>query len=199
MRKIISLGLFALILSIFSSQVFAGKVPFCEVEKDELKSKGLYGLCNAYWNNVDDENASAQILANFVKKAGTTLDDPRMPGWKPDGLVEVTCPCWDFDTLVQYVACTSLPLANYYVDITDDQSEFNLAWFDNDSIAVLVWAGDMPLDFNSLNVCDINLPMGEGKVLSKATSADEDAACRLDVLDVLDLFAEPLLDLECVL
>jgi hypothetical protein len=92
MRKIISLGLFALILSIFSSQVFAGKVSFCEDKKDELKSYGLYGLCNAYWN-ADDENDKGQILANFVKKAGTSLDAPGMPG-----LTTADCPCWEDDS-----------------------------------------------------------------------------------------------------
>lgn len=96
MRKIISLGLFALMLSVFSSQVFAGKVGFCEDEKDELKSKGLYGLCNAYWS-ADNENARTQILMNFVKKAGTSMDDPGMPGWESEqkSVQDFYCPCWD--------------------------------------------------------------------------------------------------------
>jgi hypothetical protein len=194
MRKIISLGLFALILSIFSSQVFAGKVPFCEVEKDELKSKGLYGLCNAYWN-VDDENDKFQILVNFVKKAGTTLDDPGMPGWKPDGLVEVTCPCWDFDTLVQVIACSNLPLDMQNVDPdSDDETGFDMAWFQDTSNLITAFAGYTPVFTDANHECFINVPAGEGKVPYKDTNADEDAVCRLDVLD---LIAEPPLSIEC--
>jgi hypothetical protein len=94
MRKIISLGLFALMISMFSSQVFAGKVDVCEDEKAELKSAGLYGLCNAYWN-ATNENARERILANFEKKAGP--NGPGMPGLE-------SCPCWDVAELVN-AAC----------------------------------------------------------------------------------------------
>lgn len=204
MRKIISLGLFALMLSIFSSQVFAGKVYFCEEEKDELKSQGLYGLCNAYWN-ADNENARAQILANFVKKAGTSLDDPGMPGWEP--VVpdqEVTCPCWDFDTLVQFVACASLPPFEDYVDQTVDQVEFNFAAFaafQPEVVWVAVSAGYTPIVIQSPDAkeCSIEtsigqISMGDGKVPYKATSENEDLACRLDVLD---LIAVPPVPDEC--
>jgi hypothetical protein len=99
MRKIISLGLFALILSIFSSQVFAGNDDECENLKDKTHpdyAPALYGPCVA-WHNAD-ENVRDQILAKFVKKARTSLDNPGMPGWvgpadpkKPEGM---TCPCW---------------------------------------------------------------------------------------------------------
>jgi len=190
MRKIISLGLFALMLSIFSSQVFAGKVAFCEKEKDELKSKRLYGLCNAYWNE-DDEDARAQILAKFVKKAGTSLDEPEMPGWKPD---VVACPCWDFDTLVQVIACSSLLRAEYQPDSTDDQSSFDYAAFQNSSgNFVFLMAGYNPFDIQTPDdvkecVFDTSIgqiSMGEGKVPFKATSDIEDLACRLDVLDLI--------------
>ena len=89
MRKIISLGLFALMLSMFSSQVFAGKIAVCEDIKNDPAYKGLYGLCNAYWN-ADDAVAQAKVLANFEKKAGTDSGGPGMPG-----LITVVCPCWD--------------------------------------------------------------------------------------------------------
>ena len=100
MRKIISLGLFALMLSIFSNQVFAGKNAVCEDngKKDELKSLGLYGLCNAYWNadNAGNENAKAKILANFEKNAGTAIGGPGMPGLESLAFEQdFFCPCWD--------------------------------------------------------------------------------------------------------
>ena len=196
MRKIISLGLFALMLSIFSSQVFAGKVSYCEKEKDELKSQGLYGLCNAYWN-ADNENVRNQILANFVKKAGTSLKEPGMPGLEP--VVpdlpdqEVTCPCWDFDTLVQVVACAGLPMFEHQTD----QSTFDFAafaTFDPEIVWVAVSAGytDIVIQDPDAKECSIEtsigqISMGEGKVPFKATSDDEDLACRLDVLDLIAL------------
>jgi hypothetical protein len=101
MRKIISLGLFALMLSIFSGQVLAGNADAsaCKNLKDRNLDDyvpALYGLCVA-WHNAD-ENARDQILANFMKKAGTSLDDPGMPGWvdpnKRDEPEVMTCPCW---------------------------------------------------------------------------------------------------------
>jgi len=200
MRKIISLGLFALILSIFSSQVFAGKVPYCEKEKDGLKSQGLYGLCNAYWN-ADNENVRNQILANFVKKAGTSLKEPGMPGLEP--VVpdlpdqEVTCPCWDFDTLVQVVACSGLPLVFDNVDPnSDDEEGFDMAWFGQSQITA--FAGYTPIFDDAQHECFINVPAGENKVLYKDTNADEDAACRIDVLDLIAPYILPDLDIpEC--
>jgi hypothetical protein len=195
MRKLISLGLFALMLSIFSSQVFAGKIAVCEDIKNDPAYKGLYGLCNAYWN-ADDAVAQAQIKANFEKKARTADGGPGMPGWETEEFDNVTCPCWDFDILEQYVASSCLSPAFSYPDPTDDQSEFDLAVFQNLSISVEVWAGYTIMVPDEAHECWINLPMGDGKVPYKATSADEDAACRLDVLD---LIAEPPLDSECVL
>ena len=91
MRKLVSLGLFALMFSIFSSQVFAGKIAVCEKIKGDPAYKGLYGLCNAYWN-AKSEDAREEILANFEKKAGTDPDAPGMPGLGPDP--DFFCPCW---------------------------------------------------------------------------------------------------------
>ena len=109
MRKLISLGLFALMFSMFSSQVFAGKIAVCEEIKKDPAYKGLYGLCNAYWN-ADDAVVQAEILANFEKKAGTGPDDPKMP--RLDSVVPkvVVCPCTDgVDTATwgMNVACPS--------------------------------------------------------------------------------------------
>ena len=86
MRKIISLGLFALMLSIFSSQVFAGDVGACDELTDpdsdpDIYAPGLYGLCVA-WHNAN-ENGRAAIEKNYSKRGGGTI-----PG---SGF---SCPCW---------------------------------------------------------------------------------------------------------
>ena len=96
MRKLVSLGLFALMFSMFSSQVFAGTIAACEEIKGDPAYQGLYGLCNAYWNAKND-NARDKILANFEKKAGTDDGGPGMPGLEPE---MVACPCWDEDDLL---------------------------------------------------------------------------------------------------
>lgn len=87
MRNVFLLGLLALTFSIFSTTANAGKVEVCEAIKNDPAYQGLYGLCNAYWNETD-EQARADILAAFQAKAGP--DGPSMPG-----LDEAFCPCWD--------------------------------------------------------------------------------------------------------
>ena len=86
MRKTITLGLLALMFSLFASQVSAD-VEDCEDIKGE--KKGLYGLCIAYWT-VTNPKAQEMILANFNKNAGE--DGPSMPGL-------FGCPCWDLAEL----------------------------------------------------------------------------------------------------
>ena len=81
MRKIFSLGLFALMLSIFSSQVFAGNALDCESLK-QIKSKSLYGLCVA-WHNAD-ETAKLGIADKFFDRAGFTVP----------GSDTFDCYCW---------------------------------------------------------------------------------------------------------
>jgi hypothetical protein len=99
MRRIISLGLFALMVSFFSSTVFAGNVEDCEFLKGDDYTKGLYGLCIAYYNAGND-NARERIAANFNKKAGP--GEPTLPLTD-----EVPCLCWDE---------THLALASYEGD-----------------------------------------------------------------------------------
>jgi hypothetical protein len=94
MRKLISLGLLAFLLSVLASPVLAA-LQDCEDERDNL-TRGLYGLCVAY-HNAGNENVRDRILDNFTKKAGP--GGPKMPGTElpqqPDpNPQEVACPCW---------------------------------------------------------------------------------------------------------
>ncbi len=81
MRKIISLGLFALMLSIFSGQIFAGNAEICDPLKLDPNTKKLYGLCVAYQNA--NENAKIAFADAFFERAGFDV-----PG---SGF---SCPCW---------------------------------------------------------------------------------------------------------
>ncbi|MBT8048907.1 MAG: hypothetical protein HKN57_00080 [Xanthomonadales bacterium] len=85
MRKVISLGLMALIFSLFSTHASAGNVEECEKLASGEFTKGLYGLCIAY-HNAGNENARNRIRDNYDKKAG--------PG-DPPLVVDAECPCWD--------------------------------------------------------------------------------------------------------
>jgi len=88
MRKIISLGLFALTISMFTSQVFAANegVDACADLKNA--GKGLHGLCVA-WHNANDKHKD-KFAAKFEDRAGFLLEDFLNPGSEPDFL----CPCW---------------------------------------------------------------------------------------------------------
>lgn len=86
MRKIFTFSFLTAVFVLLSGPALAGKVEVCEAIKHDPEYKGLYGLCNAYWN-ADEEGREA-ILRNFEKKAGP--DGPSMPGLEP----EAACPCW---------------------------------------------------------------------------------------------------------
>ena len=66
MRKLISLGILALLLSMLASPVLAD-LEDCKDLKEDGITKGLYGLCIAYWN-ADNGNSQERILANYNQK-----------------------------------------------------------------------------------------------------------------------------------
>jgi len=91
MRKLISMSMVALLLSVMASTAVAGNAEECEFLKDGDYSKGLYGLCIA-WHNAGNDNARASIERAFEKKATGPNDPTEVPGSGPD---LTTCPCLD--------------------------------------------------------------------------------------------------------
>jgi hypothetical protein len=79
-----------MLFSMFSGAALAGKVAVCEEIKHDPAYKGLYGLCNAYWN-ASNEDARLRILENFYKKAPKGID---MPSPFDPKTKTVVCPCW---------------------------------------------------------------------------------------------------------
>ena len=59
MRKIITSTVLILLFSLFSSSVFAGDVSDCKEVKGQ---KALYGLCVAYWNANEKNQAKIDLL-----------------------------------------------------------------------------------------------------------------------------------------
>lgn len=93
MRKFYTFALLIVLFGLFSGPALAGKIEECEAIKHDPAYKGLYGLCNAYWNA--DEEDREDILRNFEKKAGP--GGPGMPGLPTEPVPttdELVCPCW---------------------------------------------------------------------------------------------------------
>jgi hypothetical protein len=102
MRKLVSLGLFALMFSIFSGHVFAGNVDLCEPLKDKTVDgyiPGLYGLCTA-WHNADDA-AKDRIAERFAAKGGGIIP----------GSDVFDCVCWDVLSYDQVCKIANSPTA----------------------------------------------------------------------------------------
>ena len=105
MRKLIALGVLAILLSLLASPAIAGSVEDCEELKEDGITKALYGQCIAYWS-ADNGRSQERILANYRKKmrAGDPGDrndsgDPDMPG-----LVDASCPCWTIDQMANAIS-----------------------------------------------------------------------------------------------
>ena len=149
MRKIIASFVIVMLFSMISVTAFAGKIDFCEEIKFKPEYKGLYGLCNAYWNEDDEENR-ALILENFRKKAGPL--GPDMPGLFTDIPVPgeptpVVCPCWpdgEIDLGVEPVDC----------DVTEDQMiAVYDSWLVQYGTGILLGLGsDSSCEYNNLDL-----------------------------------------------
>jgi len=95
MRNLVSLGFLASSLFILSPSALAGGVDDCEEDLNRTHSKGLYGLCIAYWHTTNAK-ARDRILGNYNKKK--TDGDPGMPG-----LNEAACTCWTEDHVIDTI------------------------------------------------------------------------------------------------
>lgn len=172
MRKLISLGLLALMFSLISGQVLAGKIQVCEDIKYDPDYKGLYGLCNAYWN-ADNDTARAAILANFQEKAGP--DGPTMPGLKPE---EPTCPCWTPESLALAVAGHDGAFCIASVGFDNAIYEGNVPQ---------VWAGMTPFVDPNSNTTGTECRLGTAtSSFISETTPGEDEVCRSDVQALQD-------------
>jgi len=102
MRKFISLGLLALLLSIFASPVMAGGAAECDgLKEDETAPRGLYGLCTAYYSaeNGRGQERVEQLYAKKAIAAGYPPEIPRLELPQEPDPPEVACPCWPDDEI----------------------------------------------------------------------------------------------------
>jgi len=102
MRKLFSLGVLALLLSVLSNPVVAA-VEDCDILKGDGGTKGLYGMCIAYWNSVKDLDDSG-LQSNSIAGGNRFLDrynsirervgGPEMPGLSNSP--QLQCACWSY-------------------------------------------------------------------------------------------------------
>jgi hypothetical protein len=170
MRALISLGLLALSLGFLSSPAVAGTVQVCEDIKNDLAYKGLYGLCNAYWNETD-EAKKTEILAAFEAKAGP--DGPSMPG-----LEVASCPCWD----ETHLAAASLNGTPSFCQVTGTNVGTEQAVYgqDGNDTAYTFLVED--------SFCFRVNPIGSGSgAIEFGFPEDAEATCRAGIAELVDL------------
>ena len=164
MRKILSLGLMALILSLITTALSAGYEVCDDPDlKPDLQEAGIYGWCNA-WHEAEegDKDRIAERIIDRAGDSGVDLDwlvtnDPVCPCWTQSeieaagvgashscGTVSITQILLDFDRLVWFYADNS---TREYLSGFDGQESFcqvkagqvfeqdiNLEW-DEDEVA----------------------------------------------------------------
>jgi len=102
MRKLVSLGILALLMSVLAGPVVAG-VDACDTLKlDKNAPKGLYGLCVAYWS-AENGRGQDRVEQLYDRKAIAAGYPPGIPGLvvSPQEPDPVSCPCWGADKLAE--------------------------------------------------------------------------------------------------
>jgi hypothetical protein len=181
MRKLISLGILALLLSMLASPVSAGDKSICIGLKGV--SKSLYGLCVAY-QNTEDGSAKEKIMGNFTRRA---RNGEKMPTLDPKEPETVACPCWNNEDLLR-ATCTATYDDHWFSDdgINVDVVFYNFYTIQFDADHVIDSAGE------TVTTCSLNV-FADGYVAAhNFTSSAENLECRagLRVLvneDLLDL------------
>jgi len=188
MRKLISLGVLALLLAVLASPVSADADS--KVICKELKgaSKGLYGLCVAYWN-TEDGNARDKIYENFYKRAGPDGEDMPYPDAKKPEVVE--CPCWSNEDLLR-AACTAEYWDSWF---SGDGVNLDLVSYDEEK---LVFLADGTIDSSGEIATNCSLlvsGVGYTAIWDSPTDSNQNLECRAGLQVLMDLLEEDLSDL----
>jgi hypothetical protein len=145
MRKFYSTAVLAILLSVLSSPVIAA-VEDCEVLKGDGGTRGLYGMCVAYWNAEANQNKNGSQLRSsggnnrFLDRYNEIRDrvgGPEMPGLTQTPVFD--CPCWDEKFLAD-ITFESIPEAcgeNTISFGSDISASHDIAIFDNFSLQLM--------------------------------------------------------------
>jgi len=184
MRRSFSLGLLALIASIFTSQVLASNAEVCD---SLIKAKkGLHGLCVA-WHNANEKNRG-KIEDKFLSRAGYPITDivGGGPDPEPDTEPSVECPCWTPEILASAVADFG---GQFCVSVADLVENGEIIFKGYEAAIYVgnipqVWAGATPFVNPEISESDTECRLGlaDGStVFVFDTDGDQDAVCREDV------------------
>ena len=173
MSKLISLGVFALMLSIFSGQVFAGDAALCEPLKQD-QNKSLYGLCVA-WHHAD-ENARDKIADKYFDRSGGF---PVPGSEEPEPEQDFYCPCWDEVSFAD-ICALGTPVQSFIASsfglVTFEDLQFELFGTDSLSCAHVVQEASGTILFEDFN---------GGNPLT----VDEGLDCRSEIEAIASLFS----------
>lgn len=182
MRKSISLTALVWLLSVWVMPVFADQFGQCDVLVDDGVTKGLYGLCIAYWN-AEDGKGRDRILENYLRRATGPNDPPQMPGTgTPQDLVQ--CPCWTETSLAEMTEGFT------GMGCIDDENmvSYDMAIYMNAPSVVAFFAGYVDL-FETPGwdgaICAIQ-STSDGMVLLHADE-DQDEVCRAGIHALVDM------------
>lgn len=170
MRNLVSLGLFALTLFLFSSHALASNAQACD--DLENSTKGLHGLCVA-WHNASEKN-KAKIEDKFLAIADYSLTYYLSGGpntQQPEPAVE--CPCWTTESLVDATAA-------FDGGFCFATASYDAAIFEGN--VPQVWAGATPFvgSYDNTTGTECRLGTATASFVSE-TAPEQDEVCRADV------------------
>ena len=187
MYRIATTGLLIALFTLFSPTTFGGQIAVCEEIKKDPAYKGLYGLCNAYWNA--DEEDREDILRNFERKAGP--DGPGMPGLEDNGFFD--CPCWDD---VSYQQVCSLGVPNSDLEGDSVYSDFFIVPGDEGVVQRIFSFNSSPGEcwyFIQDNLNGVLQPPHYTKS-NNSLNSETDGLCRAEVFEIATLNEDPICD-----
>jgi len=194
MLKLISLGAAAILLAALTPSLHADAADgMCDILKDKQYTRGLYGICVAYWSgDADKSKLEDKYYARrqdgdpeFLPGTGPSIEEPDP--------VEDICPCWNAEELAELTYGTEPgACGTSQFDPDDPTVGHEFAMFNMGDLQVM--AG---VPFPGIPAsCSIQGLDAKGNVvyLVLGTTAGEDADCREVVRGLSDLFFESGMD-----
>jgi hypothetical protein len=186
MRKLYAIAVLAGCLSVLGNQAIAA-VEDCEELKGKSGSNGLYGMCVAYWNSVDNNGSSGsetrigQEGNKFLDRYNDIRDrvgGPPMPGLES----EFDCPCWDIEFLAEI---TVDAIVDDCGEVSYDEVSFqDIAIFDDFDLQLM--AGS-PFSFMP---AQCSVLAGEESIAPIQTDEQQTSDCKELLRGLKDLFDE---------
>jgi hypothetical protein len=178
MRAIIRASLVVLLLTLFAQSANASLELCDEQLKNPGVTKGLYGLCVAYWSS--GQNPAVLENYNKKKKAG----DPVMPGTE-EPVETLACPCWN-TLAIEDIGIEGIPQNC----IVNDFFVFSTITFVSADTFEALYAGPVDGIADRCIYRYENTVTGEDVNYAPSISAEEFAICETELLEIAALHFE---------